>query len=214
MDILYIHGMGGGADSRIPSILKERLAVLAPALRVTVRTYDFAPDIACGQISAWVEELKPGLVICESMGAIHALAVSGVPHLLVSPSLNAPIFFSILQWLVLIPGVTALCDRIWKPKEGERQPLHFDWRHLHAWKGFRRRALAHSPKCGGKDSFFAFFGTRDHYRRSGIVRVRTWRKYYGDTFRIYDGTHFMEEEYIDSLLIPKILEITDNITCP
>ena len=160
------------------------------------------------------EELKPGLVIGESMGAIHALAVSGVPHLLVSPSLNAPIFFSILQWLVLIPGVTALCDRIWKPKEGERQPLHFDWRHLHAWKGFRRRALAHSPKCGGKDSFFAFFGTRDHYRRSGIVRVRTWRKYYGDTFRIYDGTHFMEEEYIDSLLIPKILEITDNITCP
>ena len=214
MDILYIHGMGGGADSRIPSILKERLAVLAPALRVTVRTYDFAPDIACGQIAAWVEELKPGLVIGESMGAIHALAVSGVPHLLVSPSLNAPIFFSILQWLVLIPGVTALCDRIWKPKEGERQPLHFDWRHLHAWKGFRRRALAHSPKCGGKDSFFAFFGTRDHYRRSGIVRVRTWRKYYGDTFRIYDGTHFMEEEYIDSLLVPKILEITDNITCP
>ena len=78
MDILYIHGMGGGADSRIPSILKERLVVLAPALRVTVRTYDFAPDIACGQIAAWVEELKPGLVIGESMGAIHALAVSGV----------------------------------------------------------------------------------------------------------------------------------------
>ena len=156
MDILYIHGMGGGADSRIPSILKERLAVLAPALRVTVRTYDFAPDIACGQIAAWVEELKPGLVIGESMGAIHALAVSGVPHLLVSPSLNAPIFFSILQWLVLIPGVTALCDRIWKPKEGERQPLHFDWRHLHAWKGFRRRALALSPRCGGKDSFPVF----------------------------------------------------------
>ena len=89
--------MGGGADSRIPSILKERLAVLAPALRVTVRTYDFAPDIACGQIAAWVEELKPGLVIGESMGAIHALAISGVPHLLVSPSLNAPIFFSLLQ---------------------------------------------------------------------------------------------------------------------
>ena len=42
--ILYIHGMGGGGDSRIPSILKGHIA------GVTVRTYSFNPDIAAGQI--------------------------------------------------------------------------------------------------------------------------------------------------------------------
>ena len=32
-----------------------------------------------------------------------------------------------------------------------------------------------------------------------------------DTYRMYEGTtHYMEEEYIDSLLIPKIREILDG----
>ena len=41
--ILYIHGMGGGADSRIPSILRE---CLPSRLQVVVRTYDFDPVTA------------------------------------------------------------------------------------------------------------------------------------------------------------------------
>ena len=42
-NILYIHGMGGGGDSRIPSILREALQDEAI---VIVRTYDFDPEIA------------------------------------------------------------------------------------------------------------------------------------------------------------------------
>ncbi len=34
------------------------------------------------------------------------------------------------------------------------------------------------------------------------------KKYFGDgTWTIYDGTHFMEYEYILSFLIPKIYEV-------
>ena len=88
--ILYVHGMGGGADSRIPSILKD---ILGSAIEVVIRTYDFDPEIAHAQISAWADEARPDLVIGESMGATHAIAVKGVPHLFVSPSLNAPLFF-------------------------------------------------------------------------------------------------------------------------
>ena len=58
--------------------------------------------------------------------------------------------------------------------------------------------------------FFAFFGSRDHYRRSGVVSIRTWRKYFGDTYRIYDGTHFMEEEFVLGMLIPAIF---DTLNC-
>ena len=67
--------------------------------------------------------------------------------------------------------------------------------------------MENSPSAGSGDLFHAFFGTRDHYRRSGIVSVRTWKKHFGETYTMYDGTHFTEEEYIYSLVIPKILEI-------
>ena len=49
--------MGGGGDSRIPSILKEAL----PQLNVVVRTYDFDPEVAAEQIQSWVTE--SGLIL-------------------------------------------------------------------------------------------------------------------------------------------------------
>ena len=91
--ILYIHGMGGGADSRIPSVLNGWFRKHRRDIRVVVRTYDFHPDRAAEQIRAWYEELQPALVIGESLGANHALALQPrVPLLLVSPALNAPRF--------------------------------------------------------------------------------------------------------------------------
>lgn len=202
--ILYIHGMGGGGDSRIPSILKEHIG------GVTVRTYSFDPDIASGQIAGWVKELRPDLIIGESLGSLHAIGIEGIPHILVSPSLNAPLYFGYLAFLALIPGVTALMDRIYKPREGDRQALHFTYSVMRKYLPLRRKALDNSPLCGGRDSFFAFFGTRDHYRRSGIVSVRTWKKYFGSAYATYSGTHFMEEEYVLSMLLPKIKEVLDR----
>lgn len=200
--ILYVHGMGGGGDSRIPSILRDSLG---SGFRVVIRTYDFNPQIARWQISGWAEEVKPDLVIGESMGATHAIALRGYPHLLVSPSLNAPRYFRIMAGLVRIPGLTAFFDRHYHPKEGDRQALHFDRKTLLEWKPVLEDSLGNTPLNGSNDYFHAFFGTKDHFRRSGVVSVRTWRKYFGEgTWTIYDGTHFMEEEYIQSLLIPKI----------
>ena len=111
--ILYIHGMGGGGDSRIPSILNGHIG------GVVVRTYDFDPERASRQISAWVDELKPSLIIGESLGSLNAIRIKGLPHILVSPSLNAPLYFGYLAFLTRIPGVTALLDRIYRPREGD-----------------------------------------------------------------------------------------------
>ena len=191
LTVLYIHGMGGGGDSRIPSILKENINRMLPdgcpfRLDVVVRTYSFDPREAWGQISSWLEELHPVLIAGESLGSLNAIRIKGLPHVLVSPSLNAPLYLGYLAPLTLIPGVTWLFDRIYRPKEGDT-------------------ALANSPACGGKDSFYAFFGTHDHYRRSGIVSIRTYRKYFGNSYSVYDGTHFMEEEFVLSMLAPKII---------
>ena len=206
INVLYIHGMGGGGDSRIPSILNEHLS---PHATVIVRTYDFDPEIAHAQISSWVEELNPHLVIGESLGAVHALRIKGVPHLLISPALNAPYFLYVLSWLTYVPGVTWIFDRIYKPREGDRQKLHFRPEVLRKYKAHVQAAFATVSESGADDLHHAFIGRRDHYRRTGIVSLRAWKKRFGDTFSLYDGTHFTEEEHLHALVLPQIFTILD-----
>ena len=208
IDIIYIHGMGGGGDSRIPSILRTALEGSAD---VIVRTYDFDPETAALQIASWVDEVKPILIVGESLGALHALRIKGIPHIFVSPSLNAALYFDKLAWLALLPGVTRLLDRIYRPKEGDRQLLHFTFSTMRKFGAHRAAALENSPSHGSNDVFHAFFGTKDHYRRSGIVSVRTWEKYFGKgSYEMYEGTHFMEEEFIHEMLVPKIISFLDT----
>ena len=103
--------------------------------------------------------------------------------------------------------MTKVFDRIYRPREGDRQPLHFIPDTLKKYRRHREEALAASAVDGGSMCNFAFFGTRDHYRRSGVVSMRTWRKHFGEgSYALYDGTHFMEEEFIHKMLIPKIIE--------
>ena len=214
-NVLYIHGMGGGADSRIPSILQDCMSSRQQTpdsfpyadVSVICRTYDFDPETACAQVSSWVDELHPVLIIGESLGSLHALRIKGVPHLLVSPALNASFYFEILAWLSLIPCVTWIFDRIYRPRDGDRQSLHFTFRTLRKYMKHRREALKNSSSSGSPDNFFAFFGSHDHYRISGIVSIRTWKKYFGSTYEVYDGTHFMEDEHVRTLLFNKVVEL-------
>ena len=205
--VLYIHGMGGGSDSRIPSILAEALA--DRGISVHVRTYDFDPEVAHAQIAGWVDEIEPDLVIGESLGSLHAMRIPGVPHLFVSPALNAPLYFRIMAWLTLIPGMTTWFDRIYRPREGDRQPLHFTFSVLRKYMNHRRQAFSCVDGEGRGDLYFAFFGRDDHYRKNGVVSLKTWKKRFSDAYQLYDGTHFMEEEYIYSMLIPAICNILD-----
>ena len=202
MSILYIHGMGGGSDSRIPSILKEE------ALDVIVHTYDFDPETASEQIESWVDDINPDLVIGESLGSLHAMKIQGVPKIFVSPAINAPLYFELMAWLTLIPGMTWLFDRIYRPKTGDRQRLHFTFRTLRKYLNHRKTAI--SSALNADDRIFAFFGTMDHYRKSGVVSIRTWQKYFGNAFLIYQGTHFMEEEYVRGELKNKVLELLNS----
>lgn len=73
----------------------------------------------------------------------------------------------------------------------------------------RKLALLNSHRTGDAAGIHAFFGTRDHYRRSGIVSVGTWKKYFGKTYTMYDGTHYMEEEFVRGILVDAICEILD-----
>lgn len=190
--------MGGGEDSRIPSILKE---ILPSDIRLTIRTYDFDPEIGRQQITGWFDEIKPALVIGESLGSLQALRLPDVPKIFVSPSLGAARLLNMFGWLSLIPGMTSLLDRIYRPTRPGRQELHFIRKTLRKYPSHSKAALS-----AVNTDVFAFFGTRDHYRRMGVVSVRKWRKLFGNTYQIYEGTHFMEEEYVRTILIDRIME--------
>ena len=208
--------MGGGTDSRIPAVLNESLNSRFPEkkIEVVVRTYDFDPEKAHSQIGEWVEELTPSLIIGESLGAIQAIRVKGIPHILISPSLNAPVYFRTLAFVSLIPGVTWLLSKIYKTRTENRQLMPFKYPILKKYGRHRKAALALSPKAGGKDYFYAFFGDFDHYRKTGIVSLTSYVKYFKSNsqpkfYETYPGTHFMEEEFIHSRLIPKIIKILE-----
>ena len=105
--------------------------------------------------------------------------------------------------------MTWLFDRIYKPREGDRQVLHFTTSVLRKYKAHGDAALADSVHAGSEDEFFAFIGTRDHYRRTGVVSIKAWQRHFGETFELYEGSHFTEEEHIHTLVVPKILEMLD-----
>ena len=200
--------MGGGADSRIPSVLNEYFSAQpegAPSVQVVCRTYSFDPEIAHEQIESWVDELRPDLIIGESLGSLHALRIYDRPVLLVSPALNSHIHFTLMSWLTWIPGVSGYFGHKFRPREGDRQPLSFTRQVLKKYRLHGQTALRF--KQNSTFEVHAFFGVHDHYRRSGVVSIRKWKKLFGETFTLYDGTHFMEIEYIHSLLIPKIRSI-------
>lgn len=197
--ILYVHGMGGGADSRIPCLLKERLS--GDGIDVFIRTYSFDPETAIRQLDSWMEECRPAMVIGESLGARHAMRLKGVPHIFVSPAMGAPAMLARLAWTTAVPGIRQIWERAYKSRDGDRQELDFRPETLAKY-----RMLENCMNKG--DPVHAFFGKRDKYRATGVVSLGAWDKNFGiNTRTIFNGTHFMEEEFIDSLLVPAILQM-------
>ena len=69
-------------------------------------------------------------------------------------------------------------------------------------------SFSHLRGQGSPAPIRAFLGRRDHYRRSGVVSIRQWRRLFGpDSYTLYDGTHYMEEEHLSALLVPAIFSI-------
>lgn len=205
--VLFIHGMGGGADSRVPRMLRE----LCPEYRIVARTYPFDPEEALPLIKGWIEELKPDLLMSESMGANYALVLGdGIPRLFLSPALGAPALIGNWCCLSLIPGIPAMWGAIFKPREGERQRLDFSFRTASHFR--KLNALVKSRmKAGLKNDgllFHALFGRRDFYRKWSVVRIRQWKRHFGaDTFSTDEDSHFWNEDRIRGVLIPKLKEI-------
>lgn len=191
--------MGGGTTSRIPALLD---AALPDDVKLVVPVYDFDPEKGEQQVRSYIEEYKPDIVVAESLGANHAVLNVSVPLLLVSPALGAPRLFYRLAILSKIPGMTPLFDYIYRPRYEGRQDVHFEYSIMRKWKSYAERV-----KDVSLDNVHAFIGLKDKKMRSGVVSLKGWKKQFGeDTLTCYKGGHYMEEEFIHSLLVPAILE--------
>lgn len=197
--------MGGGEDSRTPRALNE----LLPECPTIIRNYSFDPQLALKEIESWVEELKPCLIISESMGANYGILVGkGIPHIYLSPAFGAPVWIATLCWFSLIPGVPALLGRIFKPRPGRRQSLDFHFRPAQHFVGLRRSVRAALKE--GDNMSQAWFGSKDGYRRWGVVNIKRWQHFFGkECCHIDDNSHFWEKErVIESGLLDEINRLT------
>ena len=172
-----------------------------------------------------MEELHPQLILGESLGSIQALRVGGLPHLFVSPSLGAP------PLLYKLKGVCRFSLGRWymhhrfPVKEGDRQPLLFTpevlSKYMKHWETAMeqvRKDKAAARACYEKAleldprfdmALYNIGATWGYGKEKDYAKARELmqRDLFGDTYQEYEGTHFMEEEYVYSLLIPKLQEM-------
>ena len=212
MNILYLHGMGGGSTSRMPVRLQQVLSNKhftkdgEPCrLNVVCETYDFDPEVATNQIAEWVETYQPALVISESMGAIHALGIQGIPHIWLSPALNYDRGAEFaLPWLSLsnMFGCTYT-----KQRGANRQEIRGDHELVAKFKPMiqsYKEAILNNPQ---RDPSYAFFGDKDPFRKTGIVSIMVYQRLYGNSYEVYDGGHCLDVRQIRPKLLPKIIEM-------
>ena len=212
MNILYLHGIGGGATSRMPVRLQQVLSNMhftrdgEPCkLNVVCKTYDFDPQVATNQIAELVETYQPVLVMSESMGAIHALGIQGVPHIWLSPALNydrGAQFFLPLVSLANLFGFTYT-----KQRGVKRQEIRGDHELVAKFKPMiqsYKETILNNPQ---RDPSYAFFGSKDEYMPTGIVSIKEYQRLFGDSYEVYDGGHCLNVRQIRPKILPKIVEM-------
>ena len=212
MNILFLHGMGGGRTTKMPKKLNQVLSKMnltkdgePCTLRVICETYDFDPDVATRQIGQWVETYQPVMVISESMGAIHALGIQGMPHIYLSPALNYDRGVRMAMPLVAIGEMMGIYYN--KQRGRNNQLIHGDTQLLARFQPMiqsYKEAIRRNPN---PDASYAYFGNKDEFRRAGIVSIKEYKSLFGNSYEVYEGRHVLDVSNAETVLVPKIAEM-------
>lgn len=212
MNILFLHGMGGGQKTRMPKQLNKVLSKMnltkdgePCTLHVICETYDFDPEVATRQIGQWVETYQPVMVISESMGAIHALGIQGMPHIYLSPALNYDRGVKMAMPLVAIGEMMGIYYN--KQRGRNNQLIHGDTQLLARFQPMiqsYKEAIRRNPN---PDASYAYFGNKDEFRRAGIVSIKEYKSLFGNSYEVYEGRHVLDVSNAERVLVPKIVEM-------
>ena len=212
MNILFLHGMGGGGTTKMPKKLNQVLSKMnltkdgePCTLHVICETYDFDPEVATRQIGQWVETYQPVMVISESMGAIHALGIQGIPHIYLSPALNYD------RGVKMAMPLVAICEKMGihyhKQRGRNNQLIHGDTELLARFQPMiqsYKEAIRRNPN---PDASYAYFGKKDEFRRAGIVSIKEYKSLFGNSYEVYEGRHVLDVSNAERVLVPKIVEM-------
>lgn len=174
-------------------------------LHVICETYDFDPDVATRQIGQWVETYQPVMVISESMGAIHALGIQGMPHIYLSPALNYDRGVKMAMPLVAIGEMMGIYYN--KQRGRNNQLIHGDTQLLARFQPMiqsYKEAIRRNPN---PDASYAYFGNKDEFRRAGIVSIKEYERLFGSSYETYEGGHVLDVKHAKDVLVPKIVEM-------
>ena len=187
MNILDLHGMGGGSTSRVPNRLRQELSKM-----------HFTKDGEPCELN----------VIGESMGSIHAIGIQGIPHIYISPALNFDRGAEVARPIYAIANVLGI-NLTPEARGPKRQELKGDPDLLAKFKPMLERYKDAVLKNPHRDPSFAFFGRKDKYMMLGIVSIKEYERLYGDSYEVSDSGHTFGVRYVKPRLIPKIVEMLD-----
>ena len=177
------------------------------SLQVICETYDFDPEVASEQIAQWRETYHPDLVIGESMGAIHALGIQGIPHIYISHALNYDRATTFAQPLIAISNSLGYHYR--NQHSANRQEIRGDHELLAKFSPLIKKYKEDILNSEQRDSSFAFFGKEDKFILLGIVSIKEYERLFGASYEVHDGGHLFGVKNVKPKLIPKIVEMLD-----
>ena len=203
MKILYLHGIGSGAESRTPRTLRKLLpdaVILAPELPIR-------PSEAYGFIHEnYYMNDDFDLVIGTSLGGFYAQTLHVVKKILVNPAMFAD---EDIPKGIGMGKQDFLCNRSDGAKEYVIDDEFIAELAEIRKKIYNNKDMWHPGKmevneCNGT---YALFGTKD----STISHYDDFcRLYIPDHAVLFDGGHRLEENEIETVLLPLIKRVEDE----
>lgn len=193
MRILYLHGLGSGAESRTATTLREMLKgheVLAPEIPIRPKdAYKFLQSFSNENID---------LVVGTSLGGFYCLLIPGVKRIIINPALFAD--YDIRNRIGLGE------QPFFSVRKDGRTSYNLDESFI-AELSELRRIVYGNLNGKEKDNTYALFGTEDelldHYKDFRNI----FKKEHASRF---EGGHRLEPKQVHEVLAPmirKLLEI-------
>lgn len=188
MKILYLHGIGSGAESRTPRTLREHLnkdEIFAPEIPIDpLEAYDFVKKTA--------KDFSPDVVVGTSLGAFYAMCLRGVYKLLINPAMYAA--------EDIAKGLGIGKKPFYLPRSDNATEYEID-------KAFISKLAALENKAGEgidaeeKKHTYALFGRRD-----ALLNHHTdfMIEYDASHAQRFDGEHRLSPEDIENVVLPQV----------
>ena len=187
--LVYIHGLGGGKNGRVPKLIKKAFGnnvdVFAPEIPISPKeAYQFVND--------YINKENPDLVIGSSLGAFYTLLLpSNYLKVVINPAMHPS--------KDIKDGIGLGTYPYRHKRDNKEQTYTVDKKFINALSGLYRRYLS---KEENKDNVYGIFGKRDCL----FSHINDFMKRYGRKHItiLKNEFHHISDESVNNYVIPLI----------